>query len=254
VTSLWECPRCLLRFRSPKEDQKSNYEYYQEDYCEGSTTECPSDAQLSALIATRFRGSDCDFTRYLEIMQAVGLSGRNTVLDFGSSWGYGSWQMRDSGFDVWSYEIGRSRANYARDKLGCRVVKSLEELPAGLDCIFSAHVIEHLPDPALMWRVAKRVLREGGLIVCFCPNGNPELELRRGTHRYGYLWGKHHPMVITPQFMLGMCARTGFDAKVFSGPYGHRYQLEHTLRLTPDMAVHDEELCLVARRIRHPQE
>ena len=248
VTSLRECPVCLLRFRWPKEDQESNHEYYQKEYSEGFTTTCPSDAELEAFIQKGFRGTDRDFSRYIGVMSAAGLVPGQSVLDFGSSWGYGSWQFQHAGFDVWSYEIGRERAAYAEKKLGCRMVESLDQWPARVDCVVSAHVIEHLPDPRLIWEVADAVLNDAGVLVCFCPNGNPSLESSRGTSYYGDLWGKHHPMVITPEFMLGMSAKMGFRARVFSSPYGLPFLTTNILHGGPDSTIDGDELCMIARR------
>lgn len=248
VTTLRECQSCSLRFRFPKENEASNREYYQKEYSEGFTTTCPSDKQLGDLVASAFRGSECDYTRYIDVMHAIGLHEQQSVLDFGSSWGYGSWQLRDVGFDVWSYEISMERARYAGEKLGCKMVDSLDRLDGRVDCLFTAHVIEHLPNPTLIWSVANRVLKRDGVIVCFCPNGNPALESSRGRRYYGHLWGKHHPMVIAPRFMLHTSARFGFESRVLSTPYASPYSLSSEIPNECGSGPEDEELCMIACR------
>jgi len=252
ITSLWECRSCWLRFRSPKEDQETNRDYYQDDYSEGFTTTVPDDKRLEQLIATGFLGSEGDYRRYISVLQAAGQGKQKSVLDFGASWGYGSWQLRSFGYNVWSYEIGKRRADYARQKLGCHMVESVDELPGRVDCMFSAHVIEHLPDPSIIWTLADKVLNDEGMIVCFCPNGNPDLESTKGRYLYSCLWGKHHPMVITPRFLIGMSARLGFEAKVFSAAYGGTYQGSNISRGVPDAAIIGDELCMIARRCGSP--
>lgn len=235
ATSLRECQRCWLRFRAPKDDDTSAF--YQEDYTEGFTTDIPSEAALKRLLETRFQHTEKDFTRYIEILRTHGLSPGDVVVDFGASWGYGSWQMRTAGFEVYSYEISLPRARFAREKLGCKVIDSPSALPTKAHCLFSAHVIEHLTDPNVVWAAGKAVLRDGGFIACFCPNGNPEVEEVVGLARYDQLWGKVHPLLITPRFLQSASARHGFDSKLSTSPY----EVSNPRLLGP-------ELCLIARR------
>jgi hypothetical protein len=87
------------------------------------------------------------------------------------------------------------------DRLSCNIVESVESLRGRLKCVFSAHVIEHLADPNLLWNVGTTILEDGGLIVCFCPNGDPLLEGIYGASRYRQLWGKVHPLLVTSNFL-----------------------------------------------------
>ena len=194
-------------------------QFYQEEYSEGFTTDCPSDEALSGLLSQNFLNSAKDFTAYVNVLRMLGLQPGASVLDFGSSWGYGSWQMREAGFRVYSYEVSKPRARYAAVKLACEMLGSLDKLPAAMDCLFSAHVIEHLPNPNLLWELADRVLSPDGLLVCFCPNGSPHLESVYGLHRYDQIWGKVHPLLITPDFLTGASGRHGFVCSVHSTPF-----------------------------------
>jgi len=207
VTSLYECPSCQLRFRVPKERAEASAAYYSnESYQQGFTTTLPGQEELEKLLQTRFAGTEKDYAGYISVLRKFVPVGAR-LLDFGCSWGYGSWQMREAGFEVISYEIGRDRAQYARERLGCSIVQSLRSLEGKLDCFFSAHVIEHLPDPTIVFREAVRLLRQGGVFLCFCPNGNPE-RAKIDDH-YDKAWGKVHPMYITPNFMRWACKEYG---------------------------------------------
>lgn len=209
VTALFECPSCHLRFRVPKETAHGSQEFYaQETYQQGFTTSLPSREELTRLLESRFAGMEKDFGSYIEVLQSL-LPRGATVLDFGSSWGYGSWQIEQAGFTVFSYEIGRDRARYAKEHLGCRIVEDLRTIDGTIDCFFSASVIEHVADPNLLFLEAARVLKPDGYFVCFCPNGSPERE--RLDANYHKLWGKVHLIYITPQFMRWACARHGFE-------------------------------------------
>lgn len=220
VTALRECPACLLRFRTPKDDPTSVERFYVDEvYKQGFTTDLPSDDQLKAMMQNRFAGTWADFSTKIDILRAVGLRPGARVVDFGGSWGYASWQFRQAGFEVFTYEIGRERARYAKQKLGCMIMEDLRPLDGTIDCFFSAHVIEHLPNPNIFFDEAAKVLAPGGIIICCCPNGAEERRQREGLKAYDQNWGKVHPLMITPGFMKTEARKRGFaSCNVYSSP------------------------------------
>lgn len=212
VTSLYGCPNCHIRFRVPKESAKRADKLYKnEKYRQEFTTTLPDSEQLSKLLKSQFRMSDKDFTSYIAVLKSL-LSPGARILDFGCSWGYGSWQMRQAGFDVYSFEVGENRAQYAEERLGCKMVKDLRSLDGTIDCLFSSHVIEHLPDPNILLSEAPKLLAAGGYFVCFCPNGNPD----RKDETYHKSWNKVHPLLITPEFLRWGFNRHGLTFCQFS--------------------------------------
>jgi 2-polyprenyl-3-methyl-5-hydroxy-6-metoxy-1,4-benzoquinol methylase len=217
VTSLRECPNCGLRFRHPKGDPETAHKFYvNESYKQdGLTTDIPNRMRLAELLETRFVGSGKDFASRIEDLRSNGVKSGGRVLDFGSSWGYGSWQMSQAGYKVFSYEIGKQRAQFAKDALGCHVIEDLSQLDGSLDCFFTSHVIEHLPDPNFIFQEAQRVLVPGGLLVCSCPNGAAERQSAYGTTIYDKNWGAVHPLMITPSFMTWAAKNHGFEKPAF---------------------------------------
>jgi len=199
---------------------------------------------LEALVSKGFRGTPKDFTRYIAVLLAVGLRPGDSVLDFGSSWGYGSWQLRQAGFEVHSYEVSEPRAAYGKAFLGCNQLRSPGDVAGRVRCLFTAHVIEHLPDPNCIWQTAAKVLAPDGLIVCFCPNCNPELESQYGAKRYHEVWGKVHPLAITPTFLQRTSERHGYSARVYTTPFDSD---AISTGVDPDNAL-GLELCMIARQ------
>ncbi len=244
VTSLWECNLCGLRFRIPKSKEQESIEFYQSKYQEGFTTDCPVDSDLKHLVSSKFIGSPKDFKEYIKVLKLAGLSKGDSILDFGCSWGYGSWQMREAGFNVYSYEISKHRALYARTKLGCKMIDEISDVTEKVNCFFSAHVIEHLNDPNIMWQAAIRVLTPKGMVVCFCPNGEPNQEKILGSKLYHQLWGVKHPLLITKRSLVEMSKLYGFQAHVFSSPY----KADQLLSLQESDQVTGSELLLIAFR------
>lgn len=243
VTALLECQNCRLRFRVPKETAARSEEFYQREYEQGFTTDLPSDEQLQNMLSCGFRNTVKDYQTYIAVLNAIGLQPGMTILDFGCSWGYGSWQMREAGFRVYSYEVSKGRAEFARAKLGCSIVD--ENLVSDrVDCLFSAHVLEHLSDPNLLWSVAERVLNPNGVVVSFLPNGDSRLEAQYGSKQYHQLWGQVHPLLVGPGAAGFMARRHSFVPVVHTSPYD--LQMIHA-NLPSDHLI-GQELLLIARK------
>ena len=246
VVSLRECKSCGLRFRTPKDDDNPG-DYYESSYCDDYAGQRPpSPGELKEMIRTGFANDpDKNFTKYIGVLKTVGLKPGDALLDFGSSWGFGSWQFRQAGFKVYSYELSKARAAYARNLLGCTVLDDISEVPERLSCLFSSHVIEHLPDPSLIWQVAAKVLRHDGFIAVFCPNGEPGREAVIGSKQYGYLWPQVHPMVITPGFARATSGKFGYSGLCYSTPY----DLNLMANGIECRDLNGSELCIIARHV-----
>jgi SAM-dependent methyltransferase len=243
VTTLYECRGCGLRFRVPKDSLKSSTGFYQRRYQEGVTTECPGPQELEQLIATGFKDSGRDFAGYIDVVKAQGLKANDLVLDYGSSWGYGSWQFKRAGFRVYSFEISAPRANYARDHLDCVMLDSPESCPEKVDLFFSAHVIEHLPDPNLLWQAASQSLKPDGVVILFMPNGDPARE-QINPRSYHQVWGKVHPLLISATALDSMAQAHGFSGRAYSSPYDlQNIRSDHSGDLAGD------ELLYIAKKL-----
>jgi len=242
VTALYHCEDCQLMFRVPKDTREESHEFYQADYEQGFTTQLPDRDTIEGYKRCGFVGTAKDYSDYVAVLHAAGLRSGQVVFDFGCSWGYGSWQLRKAGFKVYSYEISAPRARYAKESLECEMYPP-ERLPEKVDCFFSAHVIEHLPDPCELWRMAKRVLKRDGMFVCFLPNGNLSLENTvKGFHQR---WGQAHPLLLSPECLLLMAQRYGFEPTAYTSPYN----LELIASRQPGPVTGDE-MVVIARLSR----
>jgi 2-polyprenyl-3-methyl-5-hydroxy-6-metoxy-1,4-benzoquinol methylase len=244
VTSLWECQTCGLRFRSPQDRPEEAFAYYQRRYRQELKTAYPGESALAKLLEAKFSNSPLDFREYIEIVKALSLEAGDTLLDFGASWGYGSWQFQQAGFEVYSLEISQPRAAYAREKLHCRVINDLEEIAGKVKGFFSAHVIEHLPDPNLLWQAASRVLGPDGIMVTFCPNGEPIREKICGLKQYHQFWNQKHPLLLNGRCLREMAKSYGFVPYIFSSPYS----IEDIRSLKEPSELVGDELLVIARR------
>jgi 2-polyprenyl-3-methyl-5-hydroxy-6-metoxy-1,4-benzoquinol methylase len=228
-------------FRVPKSSTEVSDEFYQNDYTQGFTTDCPTPDNLAKLKDTFFAGTEKDYSSHIKVLQAIGLGPGSTIFDFGCSWGYGSWQMQQSGYRVYSLEVSRPRARYATEHLECKMC-SPGELPEKVDCFFSAHVIEHLPNPCALWEAAIKSIKPSGKIVTFLPNGDPLRE--RSIAGYHQLWGEVHPLLLSPLALIKMGERYGFAVDCYCSPYS----IPDIAKRAPDGKTGDELLAVAYRR------
>jgi SAM-dependent methyltransferase len=200
VTWLRRCSRCELLFRTPTTTGAENEAFYQESYRQGFTSDTPNEKVLRELVASGFAGSEKDYSNYIEVLATLGGKPGDRLLDFGCSWGYGSWQMRKQGYDVAAFEISKPRCRYAREKLGVDAHDNVEDLKGeNWDIFFSAHVLEHVPAISDVFAYAQRKLRKGGLFLAFTPNGSNDYRNRQDAS-WDRLWGMVHPNFLDDRF------------------------------------------------------
>lgn len=202
-------------FRTPTTTPQENEQFYQSDYSQGFTSEVPNETQLKQLIETKFEYSEKCYAENIAILRALGAKTGDKILDFGCSWGYGSWQLRDAGFDVSSFEISKPRCKYAREKLG---VKAFDELAAfekdSFDFFFSSHVLEHVPSVNGTIEFARSVLKPGGVFISFTPNGSPERQEKEPAI-WSKQWGMVHPNFLDSVYFENLNA----EVLMASSPY-----------------------------------
>lgn len=199
VTALRRCGSCHLLFRTPTTTDVENRTFYQTRYKQGFTTNLPDPEELARLKATGFSGTEKDYSRFVTVLKALGVTSGARVFDFGCSWGYGSWQLMQNGYHVECYEISDPRRRYARQKLGCTVHSDLDDVEPGFDVFFSSHVLEHVASPRNVIEFATSVLRPGGLFIAFTPNGSMAHRAQQ-PERWQMLWGLVHPNFLDEQY------------------------------------------------------
>jgi len=205
VTALRRCADCLLQFRVPTDDEAFNDRFYNRFYQQGMTTDLPSASELDHLKATGFAGTEKNYDKYIAILTAAGCGPGSRILDFGCSWGYGSWQLSQAGYMVKAYEISRQRAGYAGAKLGVDLIDDVAKFANGLaeedkfDCFFSAHVLEHVPSPSAVIGLSRALLKEDGLFIAATPNGSAMFR-KVQPQAWRKYWGLVHPNFLDEVF------------------------------------------------------
>ena len=241
ILQLRRCQTCSLMFRYPKDDTKENTGFYQKKYKEQTVTELPRKEDLSHHIATKFANVGRDMTEHLKLIRGIAPHGR--LLDYGCSWGYCVYQSREAGFESAGFEISQARVDYGRAMLGLDLFSDIDQLPdSSFDVIYSAHVLEHIPNPAVSFLQFQRLLKPGGTLFVFVPNCASEPARRLGVN-WGPLIGEKHVLALTAEFFHHNLPAFGFSTEFASSPYS----------LVPqpygdELILNGEELLVIGKR------
>lgn len=84
---------------------------------------------------------------------------------------------------------------------------------------FSSHVLEHVPSVRQVFKLARRVTKQGGLFIAFTPNGSEPFR-RRDEQSFKWLWGEVHPNILTDEFYRNLFS--GVPLLLASPPYDYR--------------------------------
>lgn len=200
VTTLNQCSACNLLFRHPVDTVSFNRKFYQEEYeqNDGITTNLPTDDELKSWLTNNFTNSGKDYSDKVRSLKALLAGDALNIIDYGANWGYTSYQFKQAGFGVQSYEISKPRARFGK-KLGLEILTDENNLKGGADIFFSSHVIEHLPDIKSMFLLAQKLLKEEGYFAAYCPNGSAALKSKNPVLFHNF-WGQVHPNCLSAEF------------------------------------------------------
>ncbi len=202
VTRLFECQECNLMFRHPKDTMSFNKNFYQDEYKQegGITTDLPTENELKELISNNFNLTDKNVLNFVKIFDALSLDLKGLkITDFGSSWGYMTYQFLQKRYDVDSFEISKSRAIFGNEKLGLQIKTDENNLLSNRDVFFSSHVIEHVPVVSNMLKLAKKLIKKDGFFIAECPNGSEDFK-QKNPKNFKRIWGLVHPNVLSDKF------------------------------------------------------
>jgi len=249
ITSLIQCETCGLLYRRPQEPYGFADRFYQEEYQSALTTTLPEPEPLASMLASAFRGTEKDLGDKIETFRALGLSAGARILDYGSSWGYGVWQLKVAGYQAEGFEVSRRRAGFGRRNLAVTIHTDTSQLARhSYDAVFTNHVLEHVPDPNMALTQIGLALRPGGWLVAFFPNGSDECR-RANPERFHCNWGRLHPVYLTDEYCLDrLRAKPNW---MISKPYDSRPDLAQLTQWDQAHSwkgdMRENEMMLVAR-------
>jgi 2-polyprenyl-3-methyl-5-hydroxy-6-metoxy-1,4-benzoquinol methylase len=163
------------------------------------------------MLSENFANTGKSFASKIEILKSYKPSGH--VLDFGASWGYGSWQIQQAGYRVEAFEIDAVRANYGAEKLGLSFSMNWHDLKSTgrtFDIIFTSHVLEHLPSLNTIFSDFATLLSPGGLLIIFVPNSTGVENRTVFQRKKSFAFGEKHTFAFTADFFIQNLPKYGF--------------------------------------------
>lgn len=151
------------------------------------------------------------------------------ICDFGC----GAGLFLDAVIDNCSSAVGvelQTRFLDSMKRRGMPCTDSLDDIDDGsLDCIFSFHVLEHLPEPLEVLKRLKEKLRPGGLLIVEVPHARDMLlsgPIASESFKKFTLWSQH--LILHTRDSLGtFLSHTGFENILIKGI--QRYPLSNHL-------------------------
>jgi SAM-dependent methyltransferase len=215
VSQLRMCAACGINFRWPCDKKDTSSAVYQDSYLQpGLTTDLPQPDELAKLKEVCFRGSEKDFSSYVQFAKNVSPGNLEDleVLDYGANWGYLVYQLRLAGIaKALGYEVSFPRRAYGEAEVGVAYIDSPAECENQFDFVISTHVIEHVPMPSQMLQGIHSMLKPGGTLLLECPNGSLASMTSPG---WSSQWGEIHPFYISDGFLLRSLGNLGFSGMV----------------------------------------
>lgn len=237
------CMYCGLIFRWPIDPTDANREFYETDYEGQQATEVPDAAAAAAMAADGFSGTCWDRAGRISFFErALGKSGGRTLLDFGCSWGYATYQYKAAGWAVHGFEIDRRRAEFGRVALGLDIKSDLEEYNGRrFDVIIADHSLEHVPRHGDTLNALMKLAAPTAALVIFVPNGSCH-DARRFGVNWGPFIGEAHTVAFTMDWFARNLPRHGFHPE---------FRRQDGVPLPEGECLDDcTEICLVARTSR----
>lgn len=156
------------------------------------------------------RRADADFSIFY-----LPADHRGRVLDMGCGSGQAVAALGRKGWEAQGVDVDPAAVACAQTA-GLRVqqadVTSCPFADGTLDAVTSSHLIEHIPDPALLLSESRRLLRPGGLSVIVTPNADSWLHRKYGADWFG-LDPPRHLQLFRREVLTSLVENAGFSVR-----------------------------------------
>lgn len=187
------------------------------------------------------------FMPALEQLNAL-RSEKGRLLDVGCSIGQFLNLAEQDGWQVEGVELNAEASKVAQEEYGLTVHNSkLEDIgfeEQSFDVITLWGIFEHLTDPNFMLQTVRGLLKPGGLVLFFVPNGNG-LVIRMTRDNNSTVSGRAHLWYFTPNTMTKILENNGFEKADEFSVLPQIHEIEHflqynTLYQEPQTACEEE--------------
>ncbi len=214
-----QCPVCGLMYLSPRPEEDKIHEYYLPDYHPFAMA---IEDDIS-FISRKLRQYD-QYKRCRAIYRHARIPGK--ILDIGCSTGLFLHSIQNRGWTTFGVEPSEYAANYARNRFGLNVQKTVLEAAKYdsnfFDVVTLWDVFEHLYDPVHTLVEIYRILNPGGILLLNLPNPDSWERKWFGSSWAGWDIPRHlflFPLHTLDRF-LNNAKLQRFDLYSFTGRHG----------------------------------
>jgi SAM-dependent methyltransferase len=199
------CTSCYVAWAFPRPEPAAadiEQQYEQEQYFRERGTADP---------AQRDDTSAGDLARRLR--KRLGPEAR--IFEVGAATGWLIKALGDVGLEASGIDVSGWAARVAREELGVDVQMAsvdVHDFPGSLDAVVALHVIEHLRDPSVLLKKARKALRLGGVLVLEVPDFEARMRVQMGLAWPYFIDGEHLQHFSEPSFRA-LLPRYGFEVE-----------------------------------------
>jgi len=211
-----KCQYCSLIYRWPIYFSDEPRSFYESSYDGQQATDLPASGELQQFLEKKFRGSAWDKKHRLDFIYRL-VKCRGTFLDFGCSWGYGTYQYTNLGFNVMGLDIDQYRVNFGRLHLGLDLRSNWKEFEkqTHFDVILADHTLEHIANLGETLEEFRVHSRPGTKLIVFVPNGGCKSARSLGV-KWGPFIGEAHTVAFTMEWFSKNLPRHCFYPRFFT--------------------------------------
>ncbi len=136
-----------------------------------------------------------------------------TVLDVGCAYGKFLLPLKQKGCEVYGVEVNPRCVEFCRAaglSVSSGTIEEAQVADASLDCVILSQVLEHVGSPTRTLKAIHRILKPGGRVFVFCPNGEGYLRDLFGKNWHGWHI-PFHLYVFTRQTVARVAEEAGFS-------------------------------------------
>ncbi|EPA05317.1 class I SAM-dependent methyltransferase [Candidatus Nitrosarchaeum limnium] len=172
--------------------------------------------------------SSVDLTRRINLIKKI-TPKNGRILEIGSGHGFLLKKLQELKFSVTGIEVSKDRRIISKKVAPNVQVLDMDvngNIPkiSNLDSIVMFHVLEHIVDPIIFLKKARKLLSKNGKIIVEVPNIN-DLQLDQNEYYRNWYWQRAHLHYFSPNILKNIFLRSGMkNMKIIAV---QRYSLEN---------------------------
>ncbi len=172
-----------------------------------------SEKNVSRMLANACRASQTDWQLHT-LAQLLGGMNNKRILDVGCGWGNFLLMAKALGALVAGCDLSPEACEFARNRLGLTVHQSeLDSYPSAIgniDAVVMRDFIEHPVNPLVDIQAACNILKPGGLLLLYTPNGGDAgTSLETGKNWVGFRVDLEHLQYLSPRTINWLSRKLG---------------------------------------------